>query len=161
MWKIEKVDGAHWVAMNGKEVRARLTYGRGIWLITFPSSPGFDWQVPEPEIQQEGLDRAIGYVRGVERALGQSAEALGVIAGVVRRVVKALQAPRNRYGKLEADAAQHALLHPLIMAAKPPHGGADIIDQACMILQAAIGDKVTPIDEVLQDVDMAGRRRVG
>lgn len=103
-------------------------------------------------------DAAVGYVRGVERALTSGTDTLRTLTGTIRAVVAVLRCPRNRFGRLEPSREQYAALHPLAVAVGLPHGGADIVDQACMILQGAVGDKPQPLDE-LAGLDMAGQRR--
>lgn len=132
----------------------RQTAATNKWLVQFHATPAMDHDCFT-------LDAAVGYVRGIERALTASTDMVKTLVGTIRAVVAALHCPRNRFGKLEpalADRNGYTILQPLAHAAGLPHGGADIVDQACMILQAAIGEKPTPIDE-LKNVDMAGRRK--
>jgi hypothetical protein len=67
-WKIRKVDGdlAHVVEDTGGLV-ATITYGRGAWQVAFVDAKAFDWQVATAPLG-DGLERCVGYVRGVERA---------------------------------------------------------------------------------------------
>jgi hypothetical protein len=156
---IIKPDGpnsAHTIyAKEGGDVLGHILFDRNHrpngWLIGFDKTPLLNHECFT-------LDAAVGYVTGVERALATSTETVGTIVAAIRRVVRALQVPRNRFGKLEPDANQYQILAPLMQAVKAPHGGADIVDQACMILQGAIGDEPQPIEHVLA-VDMSGQRK--
>lgn len=62
----------------------------------------------------------------------------------LRAIAKALDAPRNRFGKLETDFAQGADLAGLLTQLKPdfpdiiPHGGEDNIDQTVMVIRALL-----------------------
>lgn len=64
---------------------------------------------------------------------------------MLRLIVKALQVKRNKFGKLDGDHSEAIKMHNLAKKLgyldKLPHGGYDRIDQACMIIQAMLGDK--------------------
>lgn len=72
-WIIRKMsneafaDGQFFVVQNRDEVRARIGYVKGTWMVTFHDAPALDWQVSTAPTE-DGLERCIGYVRGIERA---------------------------------------------------------------------------------------------
>jgi hypothetical protein len=63
---------------------------------------------------------------------------------VIRAVIKALQSDRDRLGRLKSAFASEVLRKHFV-AFKPPHGGLDAMDQAAMILQGLIGDRIKSI----------------
>lgn len=62
-------------------------------------------------------------------------------------IIAVLKAPRNRFGKLEPSSEAKAALSKAMQPYRHaiPHGGLDIVDQAQMILSAAIGEKVESV----------------
>ena len=62
---------------------------------------------------------------------------------VIRAVIKALQSDRDRLGRLKSFASE--VLRKHFVASKPPHGGLDAMDQAAMILQGLIGDRMKSV----------------
>lgn len=86
-WTIRKIDGGHWVATDGDEVRARITLTPSASQppaarITFPRAPAFDNDLGGTDLA-EATARAIGYVRGIERAVEVNArETRGSLASI-------------------------------------------------------------------------------
>lgn len=69
----------------------------------------------------------------------------------IRIVVKALHVKRTR-GRLDPDSRDYKDLDALLTSYVIPHGGYDIVDKACMLLQAIIGDTpVSILDDGTQD----------
>ena len=63
----------------------------------------------------------------------------------IRAIIKALHQPRNRFGKLDGHDREAYDMFELDLCDGLPHGGADIVDQAAMLLQILVGDKPTSI----------------
>lgn len=66
-WKIIKVDDENFTVTSpfGDEVRARIMEVKGTWIVTFPDAPAFNFHC---STMNDGFDRCVGYVRGIERA---------------------------------------------------------------------------------------------
>jgi hypothetical protein len=67
----------------------------------------------------------------------------------IRKIARALYVKRNRFGKLDGDNRSGRGIREVITSGryKIPHGGADVVDQAMMLLQAMIGDEPTSIND--------------
>lgn len=55
----------NWIAEEDGTARARIMFVKGVWVVTFPDASALNWHCATSE---HGLDRCIGYVRGIERA---------------------------------------------------------------------------------------------
>jgi hypothetical protein len=69
---------------------------------------------------------------------------------LLREIVKVLQAPRNRNGKIETGRVglgMHAAAQRAGLLGKLRSGGVDSIDKAAMLIQAMIGDKPVSIED--------------
>lgn len=69
---------------------------------------------------------------------------------VICTIIKALQAKRNRFGKLDIDTeetrrAAHEVSMLLRKYPQVPHGGEDRVDQAAMLLQCLVGQTPTSV----------------
>lgn len=64
---------------------------------------------------------------------------------VVRLVIEALSAPRDRLGRIIAVHTANERIRKLLLKINAPNGGLDTIDQCRMVLQGLIGDEITSI----------------
>lgn len=66
---------------------------------------------------------------------------------LIRAIAAGLQAPRNRFGKLECGHTQYGPVDKaaddLGLRVRLPNGGVDYCDHVAMLLQALIDDKPT------------------
>jgi hypothetical protein len=65
----------------------------------------------------------------------------------IRAICRALYVERTRFGKLDANPYTSKAMDALSGLGKLqiPHGGADVVDKAVMLLQALIGDEPTSV----------------
>jgi hypothetical protein len=63
----------------------------------------------------------------------------------VSAVIEALNVPRDRYGRLRGDSKSMEAMQAIGLSLGLPHGGADTIDQAVMVLQLLLGRRPTSI----------------
>lgn len=86
------------------------------------------------------------HIESARNALNDAAVEAARLEGVIRAVTGALHRKRNRFGKLdvaltaETRAADESL-RQYGVALGIPHGGADVVDKAVMVLRAAIGEE--------------------
>lgn len=59
----------------------------------------------------------------------------------IRAIINAIDQPRNRFGKIEHNGAANDSMRKYAIQYELPHGGSDMVDQACMILKAMVGEK--------------------
>jgi hypothetical protein len=62
----------------------------------------------------------------------------------IRAIIKALHVRRIR-GRLDTTVWDSTEMDALGMSYKLPHGGYDVVDKACMLLQAIVGDNPVSI----------------
>ena len=64
---------------------------------------------------------------------------------LLRAIIKALNVPRDRLGRLRGDLAASGDMNAFARKYQIPHGGMDSTDQAMMLLQYLVGDEVKSI----------------
>jgi hypothetical protein len=71
-WSITKVDGGNWVAREFDQIRARISFGNGgTCTVEFTGALAlkYEFATVGADYNIARLERAIGYVRGIERAV--------------------------------------------------------------------------------------------
>jgi hypothetical protein len=70
-WSITKVDGGNWVARQFDQIRARISFRSSKCTVEFTGAPELKYEFAMNIGCDEMLllERAIGYVRGIERAV--------------------------------------------------------------------------------------------
>jgi hypothetical protein len=64
---------------------------------------------------------------------------------LLRAIIKALNVPRDRLGRLQGDLASTGDMNGMAVKYQIPHGGYDRVDQAVMLLQYLVQDEIKSI----------------
>lgn len=97
--------------------------------------------------RQEKVVGQLGHVRPNPSFVFQPTEPND--ARLIETAIAVLQAPRNRYGKLQPTNDISAAVHGHARRfGGLPHGGADLADKTAMVLQRMLGREATSICDV-------------